>query len=322
MAWVTEYDMTWRSGNASGTIVIQRDGGSYQRGLSIRRDSLELRTHLPDWESQIVRQNCSFTVLNDLDDFYELIPLMTISAGQLKVIVEITSPQSAILFEGYMNCEAVNQQMLNNADLRFMASGLLDKLQWESPDTIDDLQNRSLIGLINDCLRLTGSEYDIWVNCSLYESNAPLGEGQTLFNRTGAFTELFWENNIDQMSALDILKTILRTFNCYLFWYDQKWFIEHYEDLGASTKTYVRYYTFAYYDHGSSGSQQLTAVAQYNVHEPIYRSQANTSQILTVSPGLKRYDITLNQKQFFNLLQPDLSDASDTIEDVPIPDWR
>ena len=216
MAWVTEYDMTWSSGNAYGSIVIQRDGGSYLRSLSILRDSLELRTHLPDWESQVVRQNCSFTILNDLDDFYELMPLMTISNGQLKIVVEITSPQSAVLFEGYLNCEAVNQQMLNNANLRLTASGLLDKLQWESPDSVDTLESRSLIGLINDCLRLTGSEYDIWVNCSLYESNAPLGTGQTLFNRTAAFTELFWENNITQMSALDILKTILRTFNCYL----------------------------------------------------------------------------------------------------------
>ncbi len=122
MAWVTEYDLTWNSGSIYGDILIQRDGGSYQQPLTLARDTLEIKTHLPSWEEPVVRMNSSFTIINDLSDFYELLPLMTISNGQLRVVVTIRQPSSLTIFEGLMNPEAIDQQMLFNAALRLTRS--------------------------------------------------------------------------------------------------------------------------------------------------------------------------------------------------------
>jgi hypothetical protein len=192
MAWVTEYDMTWRSPTTSGDLYIQRDGGSYISPLKLKHDSIEISRNLPDWESHIMRSNCSFTIVNDCSDFFELLPLMTIADGQYKIVIE---SGTETLFEGFLNCETVSQNMLHFSEIKLTASGLLDKLQYIHPTEIDTLQNMSLISLIDACLCLTGSNYDIYVNCSLFENSAYVSVTDTLFNKTGIYTEMFWENN-------------------------------------------------------------------------------------------------------------------------------
>lgn len=309
MAWVTEYDMTWRSQSDTGDIYIQRDGGSYEYPLNLRRNSLVIDTKLTSWEDQIMGTSCSFTILNDRDDFYELLSLMTISLGQYRVIVTLGAQK---IFEGFLNPETVSQKMLKGQDIRLTASGVLRKLEYDHPASVDTLQNRSLINMIDDCLLLTGASYDIWVSCSLQESSSPISSGHTLFNKTGIFTEAFWKNNIERDSAFDIIKKILKPFNCYLYWYDEKWFIEHYEDLSVATKTYVQYATGGTYNHLFGGSEQLTAMTDYSIHSPTVRGQMNTSQTLSVSPGLRKLGIKLNKEQYFNLLNGDLSNVTES----------
>jgi hypothetical protein len=254
---------------------------------------------------------------------------MTISNGQIRVIVTQSDGSSTQnIFIGYLNCEAVQQEMLNHADLRFVASGLLKKIEDSNPVEIDTLQNLSLIDILDDCLRQTGSAYNIRVNCSLYELNATLASGQTLFNRSAAFTELFWDNNVDRYSGLKILETILKTFNCILYWYDGYWYVEHYEDLGAALnspyqKSYVEYTTDTSYVFASAGSPQTVTVgAPYTIHDPTVRSQVGGSQILAVNPGMREIEIRLNQKQYANLINSDLSNITTTTSAIPIPGWR
>lgn len=332
MAWVTEYDMTWRSGNATGSILLQRDGGTYQQGLSISRDSLELRTVLPSWDDPIMRMNCSFTVVNECSDFYELLPLMTISNGQIRVEVTYFRPYpigSLTIFIGYLNCESINQDMLNHANLNFTASGLLNKLQYDHPVSIDTLQAITLIDLLRDCLAMTGSSYNIRVHCSLEELNHALGAEQTLFNRTAVFTELFWSNNVERSSGLDIITSILKSFDCYLYWYRDYWYIEHYPDMGAAEftpfrKTYTEYaygVDYAYADTAFSDTI-VTGLEPKDIHSPLIRPQAGGSQTLSVIPGMKIIEIKLDQKQFFNIIMADLSGMTYGTDAVPLPAWR
>ena len=326
MAWVTEYDLGWNSNNHNGTIYLQRDGGSYQQSLKLAGESLEINDRINGWEEHVARMNCSFTIVNNLADFYELMPLMTISAGQIKVVVTNDSFQSApiIIFEGFINCEAVSQDMLNFADLTLTASGLLSKLQYAHPPSIDTLQFMTLIDIIDECLGMTGSNYPMYVLCSLYELNAALSTGQTLFNRTALYTELFWENNVERMSALDILEAILKSFNCYMNWSNERWYIRHYEDLNSSG-------TYVIYESGTSAGYGYSDTGDIQVFSPVARpifdtefgtKQLGGSQVLTVMPGLQRLDIKLDQRPFYNLLNPDLVVSEDTATAEPLLNRR
>jgi len=328
MAWVTEYDLTWRSGNALGKIEIMRDGGTYQQGLTLAQGSLQIRNVLPDWDSQIFRMSCSFTIINDLSDYFELLPLMTISAGQLKVVVTETDPDSVTLFEGYMNPETVSQSLFAKAPIRLTASGLLSKLQMDHPVVVDTIQAMSLIDLLDDCLRMTGSEYDINVNCRIEEASSAMTTSQTAFNKTGVSTEVFWENNVDRKSALEIIEDILAPFNCYMYWYRGYWWIESYEDLDwyfSSTKYYVRYTTGTSAGYGSSdvGTRfGVTLGTRELVHAPTIRPQQHPNQELSIIPGARRIDIKLNQKTFFNFFNSDLSDVVKSGFTEPTPELR
>ena len=95
MAWVKEYDMAWVGDHAQGTIELQRDGASYVRSLKLVKDSLSIVNSIPNWESPIMRSNCSFAIQNDFTTFYDALPLMTISNGQYRVVVEMTTPGAA-----------------------------------------------------------------------------------------------------------------------------------------------------------------------------------------------------------------------------------
>lgn len=321
MAWVTEYDMTWHSEGLYGDVFLQRDGGTYQMPLKLKRGSLILKDSLPNWEDPIVRKNCVFTIVNDLSDFYELLPLMTISNGQIKVVVTVERPSygTTILFEGYLNCEAVSQNMVNNANINLTASGLVDKLQWDAPESIKTVQDMSLIDIIADCLAMTGAEHNIIVYCPLYEASAPLGSGDSMFNLTAVSTELFWVDNIDQIPALDILRWILGSVDCFLYWHREAWYIIHYESMGALSNSYVEYTFGTSYDYATPG----TPWGPYNrdqkdVHTPDTRPQLFGSQMLAVNPGYKQVDISLDQKQYFNQLNGDLSDI---VENNVNPTW-
>lgn len=306
MAWVTEYDATWRSANNTGSIYIKRDGGSYISPLTLRQGSLEIQNTVPNWEDPIARMNCSFTIINDNSDFYDLLPLMTIEDGEYQITVT-NDTTGDTLFVGYINCEAVDQDMMNFADLTITASGLLSKLDNNHPTSVDTLQYISLIDLIDDCLELSGVQANILVSCDLYEVTVGDITDTTLFNQTAVWTETFWTNNIERMSALQILTTILRTFNCYLIWGNQLWRIEHYQNLNTD-RHYVYYYTGTSYGLGDTGIQTDLTITQQPIWNNSNFEQVGDSQRLTIIPGLHEFEIKLNGNLMSNLFYPDLTD--------------
>lgn len=332
MAWVTEYDCTWwnRNGTVGGNVYIQRDGGSYQQPLTMSFGSLEIRRSLGNWDSGVIRSTCTFSIENDLSDFYTLMPLMTISAGQMKVVVTTTGGGSggATLFEGYLNCEAVSQDMVRHSNIKLVASGLLSKLEHVYPVDVDTVQYMTLIDIIDACLVLTGSAYNIRILHSLYELRTPLSTGQSLFNRTGLWTEIFWTNNIDRMMGLEILETILKTFNAYLYWHDGYWYIEHYEDLGDALnspyqKTYVEYTTGVSYGGTDAGSEQTVTIGvPGEIHDPDNKPQVYGKQMLSVNPGMRQINIRKDHKTFYNMINWDLTDVTLITTSEVTPDRR
>ncbi|MBD3284685.1 hypothetical protein GF395_04590, partial [Candidatus Uhrbacteria bacterium] len=332
MAFSTVYDMTWRSNEASGSIELQTDGGVYDRGLYLVRGSLEIRNVVSSWDDPIVRKNCSFTIVNTLDDYFDIIPLLTMSADRWKVVVKETSPDSAehTLFEGFLNVEAVSASIHDYAQVTLTASGYLSKLENIIPSSINTIRIRSLIDIIADCLAETGVVNDIRINCTLYESQSELGAGQTLFNRVGAFNEAFWESDTERMSALEIITMILKPFCCYLYWHDGYWYIDRYTNLLGTEasqqggnyyirRSYVEYDGAGGYDYGDSGSVVQVDVQDHSIHS---LHQANMSQLLTVSPGVKQININVDKKVFTNAINPDLRYLTYYSESQPEPDLR
>lgn len=307
MAWVKEYDLVWSGQYDTGTIEIQRDGGAYVGPLKLTRGSLQVRQTLPDWETHIVQTACSFTISNEgttAATWQDLLPLMTISEGQYRVVVIQDDPiEDLTLFMGYINCEAVSQDMIYYSELRITASGLLNKLQYIEPTGITDpIHNDSFINIIDHCLRLTGAEYNIRVGCSL-ESGARFGydSDQSMFSECGVTTELFWVDNVERKNALEVLEMILTPFNCYLYWFQDYWYIDYYEDLGVVSRPYVEYTTGTSYKVDDVGAALTVTTQQWQVYSQTHPQEAGT-QTLSVNPGLNQLELKLDQQQFFNMV--------------------
>lgn len=330
MAWVTEYDLQWMSPTSpvsSGYIYLQRDEASYIGPLTLEQDSLEIRNIIPNWDDPVARMNCSFTIINDLSDFYELMPLMTASLGQIKVVVTnetATSGTPIHIFEGFLNCETVEQTMLWDSPISLTASGYLSKLQNEYPASVDALEYESLIDVICGCISLTGSTDPINVNISLYENNSAPGAGQTLFNRIDVFQEVWWTNNFERMSALEILTSIMTSFGCYLFWYNNAWYIRHYMDLGTYYPDGVNYVQYdptlsTGYSYTDTGTPLQDWLVPMDIHSQNVYRQIGGTQTLSVVPALRQLLIRLDQKQYWNLFYPDLSQVASNLSPDPTP---
>jgi len=319
MAWVTEYDLKWIGNKNAGNIFIQRDGASYVGPLILKRGSLSIKQRLPDWESSIFRTSCTFTIENKSEyltaySWQQLLPLMTISEGQYRVVVDLDAENSGdpsiTLFMGYLNCETVSQDMIYYSDLTLTASGLVDKLQYIEPTGIlEPAHNESLINIIDYCLRLTGTQHNIRVFCSLqHNTRWAYPDGMTLFSECGVNTELFWIDNVQRENALNVLEMCLVPFNCYLYWFQGYWYIEHYEDLGTTgNRTYTEYTSGTSYRVESMASTAVVTINPLNVYSPNHQQIGNT-QVLSVQPGLKQLEINLEQNKFFNMINGDLAE--------------
>jgi len=304
--------MHWDSPSGQeGTVRIYEDGyGGAAEELRLVRGSLQIRKNISGMESHIVRQNCSFTIVNNGADWFDLLPLMTAEEGLYKVEVEYRVAPSPIqiLFSGFIETKVVQQGMIMYSDLNITASGFINKLDKIRITEIDTLQTMSLIDIIDACLRATGVSQNIKVRASLYEQSNTLSAGQTLFNRTGVWTEVFWKTNFDRMYALEILESILRTFRCYLYWFDEFWWIEQYDDMHwYLTAGFVEYTTGVSYVYADTGSAIVESRDIYDINT---YPQDGSSQVLAIVPGQKEVEVRFDQKPFSNLLLNDFSGAT------------
>ena len=331
MTYSNLYYAEWASpGNLQGYLYIDRV--DYVGGASLLKlsaDSLSINYAFGDWNNPIIGMQCEFDILNDKADFYELLPLLTAEERQYKIRVVITYPTAYTLFEGFINCDTISQRMLHKQVIKFAASSYLYKLDNSHVLSIDTLQNKTFIDIIDEILRSTGANYNIRVNCKLHAQGDVMAIGQTLFNKNGFYTELFWEDEVNRSTSLIILKAILTSFDCYLYWWRGYWHIERYEDIWSESVDFVEYVSGHSYlpnDIGlepgpSDDSDAIVHIDQVitDVHSLVFTGQ---SQRLDVIPGLKTIKINLEDKRVFNLVLSSLKDAIPTVATVPAPDYR
>jgi len=322
MAYELKYELGYNSLQTTGKVSIYEESGTPgSETLTLRSDSLKINYNWNGWEDPIIGLTASFSIVNEKDDFFELLPLLTAEERKYKIVIARITPSSLTLFEGYLNCADNEQKYLHKQDIRLNASSYLSKLQYINAPTIEILEDDTFINIIDDCLVQTGANDDIFINCRLYPVGISMTSSHTLFNKCGIYKEVFWKDNIERDSALDVLKKILTAFDCYLFWGNGYWYIERYADIwNGSTVNYVRYTTGTDYLPGDSGS---TSAVVPDVHDFADQVKMNTSQTIKIIVGKKQVEMNIEQQLLFNLVVNNFEDATIiTGAAVPYPAYR
>lgn len=325
MAYETIYTAGWQSKNRQGLITIKKKDyiGSPTFTLLCKAESLQVDYMVRGWEEPVVGLNASFTFQNSsVAMSARLLMLMNAEEREYKVIITVSSPSSYTLFEGFLNCETFQQPYVGYGSLTLTASNYLSKLKYKYPDSIDTLQNLSFIELLDDILVQSGAGYNIRVNCSIEETTYPLSSDgtETALDSYGVYTEFFWKNNIDRDNGLEILRILLSSYECYIYWYDGYWYIERYEDIWSTDKNFVEYETGASNINGSGVVVNETP-ASSDLHDLVWQE---LTQMLSVIPGKNKIEINLKETRFYNLTINDFSDAEE-ITTLPMdydPGWR
>ena len=288
------YYAGWQSPSKQGYLYIDKlDYVGAASALILKRDGFTVSTN---WQFPILGMTAEFSIMNLETDFFTLLPLLSGKEAEYRVRIETTLPTSVSLFEGFLNCDTVTQKYLHRQSINFVASSYISKLENIHPVSIDTLQNITFIKIINEILRSTGCDFNIRVNSVLRAEGDTLSAGHTLFDKNGFFTELFWTDNVERNTSLQILQSILTSFNCYLYWHNKHWYIERYQDIWDTSVDYVEYSDAQC----TTGLGDVVTVAQtvLEVHDLVF---TDTSQTLAIVPGLKTIKINLNDQRYTNL---------------------
>jgi len=295
------YYAGWQSPSKQGYLYIDKlDYVGTTSALILKRDGFTVSTN---WQFPILGMTAEFSIMNLETDFFTLLPLLSGKEAEYRVRIETTLPTSVSLFEGFLNCDTVTQKYLHRQSINFVASSYISKLENIHPVSIDTLQNITFIKLINEILRSTGCDFNIRVNSVLRAEGDTLSAGHTLFDKNGFFTELFWIDNVERNTSLEILQSILTSFNCYLYWHNKHWYIERYDEIWDTSVDYVEYSDIQC----NVGVGDVVTVAQtvLEVHDLVF---TDTSQTLAIVPGLKTIKINLNDQRYTNLTINDFKD--------------
>lgn len=306
--------------NTGRVLIYEDDYSGSSDALTLRHDSIKIRYNWASWDEPIIGISASFAIVNEESDFFDLLPLMTAEERKYLVIIEeIDKAPNKVLFRGFLDCKDMEQKYLMRQDIRFNASGYLSKLKYVFSPTVETLENDTFINLIIDCIDQTGAHptgFSLRVSSSLYAIGASLSTGQTLFNKCGIYKETFWKDNIDRDSALDIIKKILTSFDCYLYWYDDYYYIERYADIWNTSPTYVVYVSGTSYYPPDTGS---TYNPTKTITDFVSLTKTDTSQNLSIIPGQKQVEVNIEQQQLFNFVNNDYANADISKPALPNP---
>ena len=307
---------------STGRVAIYEDDYSGDtENLKLRHDSVVVRYNWTDWDNPIIGLTASFKIVNDKDDFFDLLPLMTAEERKyLVVIAELGKLPNKILFTGFLDCKDIEQGYLHNQDIIFNASNYLSKLQYVDSPTVEVLENDSFINIILDCIEQAGAQplgFDVRVNCSLVPIGASIGSNQTLFNKCGTYKEVFWQDNVERDSALEIIKKILSSFDCYMYWYNDSYYIERYADIWNESPTYVIYVSGNTYYPTDTAS---TANPTKTITDFADLTKIETSQVISIIPGQKQIELNIEQQRLFNFVNNDYGNALLDNPVLPNPD--
>jgi len=303
MGYNIKYYTPWYSKYTQGMLFIDElDGTDPSTRITLLPEGMQIKYDFTDWNDPIVKLNSTLQILNDRDDFYDLLDLVSNEERQFQVRIYDTD-NSINLFTGFINTATANEKYRHNAPLKVTASNYLSKLRDIHPTIVDTIDRRSIIDILNETLKLTGKEDPIRVNMGLYEDSLSYGFGYgKAFNRCGISTENFWQNNIERDGGLDIIEKILIPFDNYIYWYDGAWYVERYDDIWEEpVKEFIEYQPDTSYDYGTTGEDVSILDSSINIKSLCFLEDAPTIGFI---PGLNKIEVKLEGIPFSNLTNP------------------
>jgi len=299
MAYGNKYYAEWASSksNNKGFVYIDEDGFTDpSTKLTLLANPISIDYSFDDWNEPLIKLNASLKILNDKSNFYELTPLLSAEEKQYRLRI-INHAEDRNLFEGFINAATITEKFIEHSPIKLTASNYVSKLDYLYPAINNTLNRRSLIDGLIQCLNLTGKSDNINVYSNLRETSFSLAGAHTLFNKTGYDTEIFWEDNIKRTSALDVIKTILKPFDSYLYWWDGDWFIDRYGDLDVSTKDYTVYSSDSEYGPNDGGTGFIYTDVSTSLNDMYFYATPTFSFI----PGYGRVEVNLDYGKYNNL---------------------
>lgn len=310
MAYNTKYQIDWyRNGNIDGHIYLNRlDYVGPITNLQLAQDGVNIEYKMSDWFQPIVGQSCTIDIINTSGDFWEYSDLFAVNERewQIQIYSSVYYVESHMLFEGWMISELTQLEYKNNNPIiSISGSNYLSNLDKVTPDFIknggDNGSNvSSMFNVLNSCLKSTGSSRDIWLNCYIEPSSSwNIWSENSLLNRCGIDIENFATNTTEFKGATEIIKDILTPIGCYIYPWDNRWYIERYADIwtydgSKNYKIYNRDTSYGYLD--------------YCTHQVVFEpsiglcdnDMVKDSANMTINPGLKKLIIKKNLKEYSN----------------------
>lgn len=332
MAYGLKY-YTDASSNLGSRVFIQilKDGyvdpSTYK--LNMTPGGFKVDYKPKDWFSPIIGQSCTLEVINEFDNWYDLEDLMTLNEKEFQIRAFVYDPSGGVnqVFTGWVDSNTVSQKYLHNSTFRLTASNYLSKIGDIDPSIIETKEKRSLIDIFNSAIQNTGQEFPIRVNCRLDPSSGtPLPSNKTLFNTAGLDTEVFWEDNVERVGSVKTIEQILRPFDCFLYPYNNKWYIERYADMlvdASGVKSYVNYSFDNSYGYNDTRTTSVESDSSTDLNDLTFLER---SQTISMIPGLNYIDINLNQKPYLNYTTYDFHSSTfegvNTVTSPPIRAWQ
>jgi len=327
MAYEIKYYAPWIAVNAYGTTnsghvyIDELDGTDPSSQITLLPDGVEIDYTFEDWNKPIVKLNASLQILNDKADFFELTDLLTNTERQYRVRI-VNEDSSILLFNGFLNTATISQKYKKNTPIKLTASNYVAKLKDLTPESVQTIQKKSCIDLISESLRLTGKEDNIRVNMSLYpEGEAPTG-AQTALNIVGAYTEVFWKNNIERDGGLDIIEKLCVPMDLYTYWFEGHWYIVRYDDMYNKPQEYVEYEWDVSYGYSDTGTDVSTNDSSINIRDLCFIGGEPTISFI---PGLNKNELKLVGLPFKNLVNTLIvgnATENSLVSSVQYPDFK
>jgi len=317
MSYTEKYYVAGTSKRGVGyRVSIQKKDydGSASR-LHLLSDGVTVDYKHDSWFNPIIGQSASFSILNNASNWYDLEDIATLNEKEFRVVINASDSTTHVtLFDGFINSDVVTQKYLNNSKITLTASNYISKLDNVHPTIIDTTGRESLINLINESLKLTGKANDIRVNCTLEPSGTYPGpmvtDTKTVFNLTGVDKEIFWKNDNERNSAKEIITDILKPLDCYIYWWNDRWYIERYPDAwpDANQKHYTIYDVDLSYGYEDNGGEIDFGETPVTLPITSFTDKAfiGQSQNISMIPGLQYLEIKNDIEEYINLTSPDL----------------
>lgn len=289
--------------------IYEKDYAGIVTLLKTSFDSVKLIRRFQDLEQHILGSSLEFEVRDESEteeDYFILDDLMTATERQFFVRLQayVNAVPDIVLFEGFINTENSQRKYLHYNSLGLICSSYLNKLQHFTPVLLDVSSNQTFIDLVLGMLEDIGSTANVRINSLLMpeEDNGlqlPVegSSGYTLYNKVAAFTELFWENNIERKTAYNVLIEILKITNAYIYWWNGYWYIERYNNIWntSGTKNFVQYDLGTSYGPTDNGVDRLESTEILDLHTDLVFTEMTKTR--KTSPGCKLVTIKLNEKQ-------------------------